>query len=60
LKVRTLVIAGAEDLLAPDARDVADAIPDAAFLAVGGAGHAVALEDPDTVNEALLRHLARA
>jgi pyruvate dehydrogenase E2 component (dihydrolipoamide acetyltransferase) len=60
LKIRTLVIAGAEDLLAPDTRDVADAIPGAAFLAVGGAGHAVALEDPDTVNAALLEHLAGA
>lgn len=60
LKIRTLVIVGAEDLLAPDARDVADAIPGASFLAVGGAGHAVALEDPDTVNAALLRHLAGA
>jgi len=35
-------------------------MPDASFLAVGGAGHAVTLEEPDTVNAALLRHLAAA
>lgn len=60
LAVPTLVVAGAEDLLAPDARDVADAIPGASYLAVGAAGHAVALEQPETVNAAVLAHLAGA
>ena len=57
LRVPVLVVAGSEDLLTPDARDVADAIPDSQFLAIGDAGHAVALEQPETVNAALVRHL---
>jgi pimeloyl-ACP methyl ester carboxylesterase len=59
LAVPTLVVAGAEDLLTPDARDVADAIPGVRFIAVGGAGHAVALEAPEAVLVAVLEHLGR-
>jgi pimeloyl-ACP methyl ester carboxylesterase len=58
IAVPTLVVAGADDLLAPDARDVADVIPGARYIAVGAAGHAVAIEQPETVNEAVLAHLA--
>jgi pyruvate dehydrogenase E2 component (dihydrolipoamide acetyltransferase) len=55
--VPTLVVAGAEDLLTPDPREIADAIPGARFVIVGGAGHAVALEAPDAVNAAILDHI---
>lgn len=57
--VPTLVIAGADDLLTPDARDVADGIPGARFVAIGGAAHAVALEVPEAVLGAILEHLGR-
>jgi pimeloyl-ACP methyl ester carboxylesterase len=59
-RVRTLVVAGTDDLLTPDTREVAEAIANADYLAIGGAGHAVALEQPDAVNEALVRHLTAA
>jgi pyruvate dehydrogenase E2 component (dihydrolipoamide acetyltransferase) len=53
----TLVLAGADDLLTPDARDVADAIAGARFLAIGGAGHALALEAPDGILAAVFERL---
>jgi pimeloyl-ACP methyl ester carboxylesterase len=53
----TLVIAGGADLLTPDAAEVAAAIPGARLVAAPGAGHAVALEAPEVVNEAILAHL---
>jgi pimeloyl-ACP methyl ester carboxylesterase len=51
---------GGDDLLAPDAESVARAIPGAEFLRVPGAGHAVALEDHEAVNDAILAHLSRS
>ena len=60
ISLPTLVVAGADDLLAPDAAAVARAIPGAAFLLVPGAGHAVALESHEAVNDAILAHLARS
>jgi pyruvate dehydrogenase E2 component (dihydrolipoamide acetyltransferase) len=60
ISVPTLVVAGGDDLLAPDAAAVARAIPGAEFFLVPGAGHAVALEDYEAVNEAILAHLSRS
>jgi len=60
ISVPTLVVAGGDDLLAPDAAAVARAIPGAGFFLVPGAGHAVALEDYEAVNEAILAHLSRS
>jgi pyruvate dehydrogenase E2 component (dihydrolipoamide acetyltransferase) len=60
ISLPTLVVAGADDLLAPDAESVARAIPGAEFLRVPGAGHAVALEDHEAVNDAILAHLSRS
>jgi len=57
LSVPTLVVAAGEDLLTPGAEAVADAIPNARVLRVPAAGHAVGLEAPDAVNEALAAHL---
>ena len=54
----TLVIGGADDLLTRDAERIAAAIPGARCLVVPAAGHAVALEAPDTVEHAVLDHLA--
>jgi 3-oxoadipate enol-lactonase len=58
VSVPTLVVAAGEDLLTPGARAIAEAIPSAKLLVVEGAGHAVALECPETVNEAIVAHLA--
>jgi pimeloyl-ACP methyl ester carboxylesterase len=60
ISVPTLVVAGADDLLAPDAAAVARAIPGAKFVLVPGAGHAVALENYEAVNEAILAHLSHS
>jgi pimeloyl-ACP methyl ester carboxylesterase len=56
--VPTLVISAGEDLLTPGGASVASAIPGAKSVVVAGAGHAVMLEAPDAVNDALLDHLA--
>ena len=53
----TLVVSAAEDLLVPDSESVARSIPGATLLTVEGAGHAVALEAPDPVNQAIQAHL---
>jgi pyruvate dehydrogenase E2 component (dihydrolipoamide acetyltransferase) len=57
LDVPTLVVIAGEDLLTPGAEAIADAIPGAKRLVVAGAGHAVALEAPEVVNEAILAHI---
>ncbi len=57
IAVPTLVLAGGDDLLTPEADDVAAAIPTASYVMVPGAGHALGLEAPDAVNQAILAHL---
>jgi pimeloyl-ACP methyl ester carboxylesterase len=54
-RVPTLVLAGANDLVLPVAHSeaMADAIPSATYTVLPDAGHAVILEHPDAVNEAL-------
>ena len=56
------VVAGAEDATFPveETREVADGIPGARFVVIGGAAHLVALEVPDEVNDLLAEHLAAA
>jgi 3-oxoadipate enol-lactonase len=56
----TLVVAAGGDLLTADAEAVAAAIPGARCVVVPGSGHAVALEAPESVNRAILDHLAAA
>jgi len=56
--VRTLVISAGDDLLTPGAGALASAIPGASLVEVAGAGHAVALEAPEAVNGAILKHLS--
>lgn len=57
----TLVLVGAEDKALPPARSrrLADALPDARFVEVPGAGHLSAQETPDAVTEALTTWLER-
>jgi pimeloyl-ACP methyl ester carboxylesterase len=59
ISIPTLVIFASEDLLVPESDLIASEIPDATLLVVEGAGHAVALESPGAVNEAILAHLGR-
>ncbi len=58
VSVPTLVIAAGEDLLTQGAETIANAIPGAKLVVVEGAGHAVALEAAEAVNEAIAAHLA--
>jgi 3-oxoadipate enol-lactonase len=53
------VVAGAEDATFPvdETRVVADGIPGAQFVVIGGAAHLVALEVPDEVNGVIEKHL---
>jgi pimeloyl-ACP methyl ester carboxylesterase len=58
-----LVLAGEDDLMTPvdHSRAIADALPEARLVVVEGAGHMVALEQPELVTEelrALLRRVA--
>ncbi len=57
IAVPTLVVVAGEDLLTPGAEAIAAGIPGATVLVVDGAGHAVALEAGDAVNDALASHL---
>jgi pimeloyl-ACP methyl ester carboxylesterase len=60
--VPALVLCGDRDRLTPahNSRVIADALPDAEFIEVAGAGHMVMLERPAVVNGALRRLAARA
>jgi pyruvate dehydrogenase E2 component (dihydrolipoamide acetyltransferase) len=60
VETRTLVLGAGADLLTPDAERVAGAIPGAACVVVPGAGHALAIDDPAAVSEALAKHLENA
>jgi 3-oxoadipate enol-lactonase len=62
IRVPTLVIAGQDDALIPidESRRMASAIAAAQILEVPNAGHLAPLEQPETVNDALLRFLGDA
>jgi pimeloyl-ACP methyl ester carboxylesterase len=60
IDVPTLVVVAAADLLTPGGKAIAKAIPGAQTVVVSDAGHAVALEAPEAVNEAIASHLMRA
>lgn len=61
-KVPTLVVCGDRDLLTPKdcSERMADALPDCELVIIGGAGHLVQLEQPEIVNDALVRLVERA
>ena len=58
---RVLLIWGEVDRLIPiaNAQQVAEAMPGLEFLSVAGASHAVQLEQPEVVNPAIVRFLAK-
>lgn len=57
ISVPTLVISAGEDLLTPHPEAIVKTIPGAELLVVEGAGHAVLLESPDAVNQAIAGHI---
>jgi pimeloyl-ACP methyl ester carboxylesterase len=61
-KIPTLVVCGDRDLLTPMeySEDMADRLPKSELLIVCGAGHLVQLEQPEIVNDALVRLVERA
>jgi pimeloyl-ACP methyl ester carboxylesterase len=61
IQAPTLVLHGERDVLSPldNARLLAERIPDAELAIVPGAGHAYALECPDTAHELLMDWLER-
>ena len=61
-RVPSLVLSGANDLVLPVAHSeaLADAIPSADYVVLPNAGHAVILEHPDEVGEALRNLVDRA
>jgi 3-oxoadipate enol-lactonase len=58
ISVPTLVVVAGGDLLAPAAETIAQAIPNAKTVVIDEAAHAVALEAPEAVSEAISAHLA--
>ncbi len=61
-KVPTLIACGDEDLLTPMeySQDMADALPKSELVIVEGAGHLVELEQPEVIDDALVRLVERA
>ena len=60
VSVPTLVLVAGGDLLTPDGKAVADAIPGARCRTIPGAGHAVTLEAPAAVTDAIRAQLEAA
>lgn len=61
-KVPTLVACGDDDMLTPMeySQDMADALPKCELVIVDGAGHLVQLEEPEVIDDALVRLVERA
>jgi len=57
VSVPTLVLVAGGNLLTPDGEAVADAIPGARCRTIAGAGHAVTLEGPAAVTDAIRAQL---
>jgi len=58
IPVRSLVIAGAHDLLPPErVKEIADALPDATFLVFEKSGHFAPLEEPERFRNAVFDFL---
>ena len=57
LSVPTLIVAGGEDLLTPDAHRVVEAFPQAHLETLEGCGHALSTDGGPRVTEIVLKHL---
>jgi pimeloyl-ACP methyl ester carboxylesterase len=62
IRVPTLVLSFADDLIAPEARgrELADTIPESRYVRIADAGHYGYLEQPAAVNDAILGFFAGA
>ena len=58
----TLIACGAEDLITPaeHSEAMAAVLPKSELVIVGGAGHLVQLEQPEAIDDALVRLVERA
>jgi len=61
-RIPTLIACGDRDLLTPakHSEEMAAVLPDSELVIVPGAGHLVQLEQPEVINDALLRLVDRA
>ena len=61
-RIPALIVCGDHDLLTPDeySQAIADELPKSELVIVGGAGHLVQLEQPEIVDDALVRLVERA
>jgi pimeloyl-ACP methyl ester carboxylesterase len=61
IKVPALVLTGEDDVISPpgEAREIAQALPDAHLEVIPAAGHLAPYENPTAVNRAILRFLER-
>ena len=61
-KVPTLIACGDRDLLTPmeQSQQLAAQLPNSELVIVGGAGHLVQMEQPEVINDALVRLVERA
>ena len=61
-KIPTLIACGDRDLLTPMeySQNMADALPKSELVIVGGAGHLVQLDQPEVIDDALVRLVERA
>ncbi len=59
IQLHTLVVVGADDVIStsPEMRSIAAAIPEATFVEIPAAGHMTTMENPATVNDALITFL---
>jgi len=57
ISVPTLVLCGEQDAISPprEMQAIAEAIPNAEFLVIPGVGHMTTMENPQAVNDALVR-----
>ncbi len=60
IELPALVLCGESDVITPleEMRSVADALPNATFHPIAGAGHMTPLEQPETVNRLILEFLS--
>ncbi|WP_328363742.1 alpha/beta hydrolase [Mycobacterium sp. NBC_00419] len=61
-RIPTMIACGDHDVLTPvkHSEEMAAVLPDSELVIVPGAGHLVQLEDPDIINDALVRLVERA
>jgi pimeloyl-ACP methyl ester carboxylesterase len=61
INVPTLIVVGDQDVISPPSEMelIARAIPNAEFVVIPDSGHMTTIEQPEAVNEALIRFLTK-